>query len=37
MIKNTVIITAKNKDKTITKTIQSCLSQTDKDLEIIVA
>ena len=37
MIKNTVIITAEKKDKTIIKTIQSCLNQTDKDLEIIVA
>ncbi|MBD1132921.1 glycosyltransferase family 2 protein [Pelagibacterales bacterium SAG-MED45] len=37
MTKNTVIITAENKDKTIIKTIQSCLNQTDKDIEIIVA
>ena len=37
MTKNTVIITAEKKDKTIIKTIQSCLNQTDKDIEIIVA
>jgi len=37
MIKNTVIITAEKKDQTIIKTIQSCLKQTNKDLEIIVA
>ena len=37
MIKNTVIITAEKKDKTIIKTIQSCLNQTNKNLEIIVA
>jgi len=37
MTKNTVIITAEKKDKTIIKTIQSCLNQTDKNIEIIVA
>mgnify|MGYP001162827153 CR=1 FL=1 len=37
MIKNTVIITAEKKDKKIIKTIESCLNQTDKDIEIIVA
>jgi glycosyltransferase involved in cell wall biosynthesis len=37
MIKNTVIITAEKKDKTIIKTIQSCLSQVNKNFEIIVA
>lgn len=37
MIKNTVIITAEKKDKTIIKTIQSCLNQVNKNLEIIVA
>ena len=37
MIKNTVIITAEKKDQTIIKTIQSCLKQTNKNLEIIVA
>ncbi len=37
MTKNTVIITAEKKDRTIIKTIQSCLDQTDKDIEIIVA
>ena len=37
MIKNSVIITAEKKDKTIIKTIQSCLNQTNKNLEIIVA
>ena len=37
MIKNTVIITAEKKDKTIIKTIQSCLNQVNKNFEIIVA
>lgn len=37
MIRNTVIITAENKDQTIIKTIQSCLKQTNKKLEVIVA
>ncbi len=37
MTKNTVIITAEKKDKTIIKTIQSCLNQSDKNIEIIVA
>ena len=36
MIKNSVIITAEKKDKTIIKTIRSCLKQTNKNLEIIV-
>ena len=36
MIKNTVIITAEKKDKTIIKTIQSCLNQVNKNFEIIV-
>ena len=36
MIKNTVIITAEKKDKTIIKTVKSCLNQTNKSLEIIV-
>ena len=36
MIKNTVIITAEKKDRTIIKTIKSCLNQNDKDIEIIV-
>ncbi len=36
MIKNTIIITAENKENTINKTIQSCLNQTYKNLEIII-
>ena len=32
MIKNTIIITAENKENTINKTIQSCLNQTYKNL-----
>ena len=36
MTKNTVIITAEKKDKTIIKTIRSCLSQVNKNFEIIV-
>tara|TARA_X000000950_G_scaffold90738_1_gene114100 strand:+ start:2859 stop:3644 length:786 start_codon:yes stop_codon:yes gene_type:complete len=37
MIKNTVIITAEKKENTISKTIQSCLEQSNKNIEIIVA
>lgn len=37
MIENTVIITAEKKDRTIIKTIKSCLHQTQKNFEIIVA
>ena len=37
MIENTVIITAENKEKTISKTIKSCISQTNKNFEIIIA
>ena len=37
MNKSTIIITAENKEKTIYKTVKSCLNQTYKNIEIIVA
>ena len=37
MVENTVIITAENKEKTISRTIQSCISQTNKNFEIVIA
>ncbi len=37
MKKSTIIITAENKEKTIYKTVKSCLNQTYKNIEIIVA
>ena len=37
MIKSTIIITAENKENTIYKTVKSCLNQTYKNIEIIIA
>lgn len=37
MIDNTIIITAENKEKTISSTIKSCINQTNKNFEIIIA
>ena len=37
MIENTVIITAENKERTISRTIKSCINQTNKNFEIIIA
>ena len=37
MVENTVIITAENKEKTISRTIKSCIGQTNKNFEIIIA
>ena len=37
MVENTVIITAENKEKTISRTIKSCIDQTNKKFEIIIA
>ena len=37
MVENTVIITAENKEKTISRTIQSCINQTNKNFKIVIA
>ena len=37
MVENTVIITAENKEKTISRTIKSCIGQTNKNFEVIIA
>ena len=36
MIKSSILITAEKKEKTIIKTIKSCLKQNEKNFEIIV-
>ena len=37
MVENTVIITAENKETTISRTIKSCIGQTNKNFEVIIA
>ena len=37
MVENTVIITAENKETTISRTIKSCIGQTNKNYEVIIA